>query len=115
MVVGGGRFLFGGQMLDQDTRDFLDDILEFIGTDTLTDEESDEAELANQEYDVTTYALLKGILEARESASDMLYRLAFYFLSKGVSVATVNTSEPLDGEAPKTATSNILIGISLFD
>ncbi len=100
-------------MLDQATRDFLDDVLEFIGAETLTDDESDAAELANMSYDVASYAVLKSILDSRESASDMLYKLAFYYLGRGVNVAKVNTSAPLDGEAPKGPKSNILIGIAL--
>lgn len=94
-------------------KDFLDDILEFIGAEALTDEEFEEVELADELYNVATYAQLKLVLEAREAISDMLYRLAFFFLSKGVQVATVNTSAPLDSTAPKTPASNILIGIVL--
>lgn len=94
-------------------RDFLDSILEFIGTETLTDEEFGDIELADEEYNVQTYRQLKETLEAREAVSDMLYRLAFFFLAKGVKVAVVNTGEPLDDEAPAQPQSQILIGIAL--
>lgn len=94
-------------------REFLDDILEFIGAEALTDQEFEDIELADELYDVATYRELKETLESRGSVSDTLYRLAFYFLGKGVSVATVNTSAPLDDTAPKIPTSQILIGIDL--
>lgn len=99
--------------IEQTVRDFLDDILESINVEVLTDEEADDVELANAEYSVASYAQLKAVLEARDAVSDVLYRLAFFYLSKGVRVATVNTSAPLDAEAPKQPTSQILIGLTL--
>jgi hypothetical protein len=94
-------------------RDFLDEILEFIGAESLTDDEFNALEISEEVYTVSTYAALKSVLEARESVSDMLYRLAFYFLGKGVAVATVNTSEPASDDTAKEPKSEIFIGAEL--
>lgn len=96
-------------------RDFLNDILEFIGAETLTDEEFEQCEEDLGDYgdNVQTYRTLKEVLTARDSSSDTLYQLAFYFLAKGVTVASVNTSQPADDSSPVQAQSQILIGIAL--
>lgn len=91
-------------------RDFLDEILTFIGADSLTDDEFDALTVSEEEYVVSVYAALKGVLEDRESVSDTLYRLAFYFLARGVSVATVNTSEASTDDSARPAQSQIFIG-----
>lgn len=95
-------------------RDFLDEILSFVGADSLTDEEFEALTIGDEELTVATYAALKGVLEARESVSDTLYRLAFYYLAAGVTVATVNTSIPaVAGETVHEPTSQVLIGCVL--
>lgn len=92
-------------------RDFIDEILAFIGSTSLTDEEFDGITATEEAYNVATYRACKEVLESRESVSDTLYRLAFFFLAKGVTVATVNTSQPSEtGVTPKTPTSEIFIG-----
>lgn len=83
-------------------RDYLDDILEFIGAESLTDEEFSSITLENTDNQVANYNSLLSILVSREVVSDMTSRLQYYFLAKGVSVS-----------APVTATSNIFVGSCL--
>lgn len=84
-------------------RDFLNAILDFIGVESLTDEEYDSLGVSAQVYNKTNYTALKGVLEDREEVSDTLDRLKYFFLAKGVAITT-------DAKTPK---SNILIGLSL--
>ncbi len=86
-------------------RDFLDAILEFIGSESLTDEEFDAIELEDEEYTTEVYEALKLVLEGRENVSGQAKRLKLYFVAKGVSLDGT-TANPLPS-------SNIFIGGSL--
>jgi hypothetical protein len=91
-------------------RDFLDDILGFIGSDTLTDEEFEGIVLPEPPaYSAETYTALRAALEARESVSDATTRLRYYFLARGLSVGDPSNA----GAGATTPKSNILIGAKL--
>lgn len=85
-------------------RDFLDAILAFIESETLTDEEFETIELTEEVYTLETYEALKTILTARESVSGQLKRLKLYFIARGVDLSS--------GSA-KPASSQIFIGAEL--
>ncbi len=80
-------------------RDFLNGILQFIGSESLTDEEFESIELEDEEYTIEAYKALDAILFDRESISTIRERLKFYFNIKGVSV-----------EIKPVGKSNILVG-----
>lgn len=84
-------------------RDFLDAILTFIESETLTDDEYDTVTLtAPGAYTKETYEQLKLILESRETVSGQGKKLKLYFIAKGVD---------LSGAPPvHISSSNILIG-----
>lgn len=86
-------------------RDFLDAILAFIESESLTDEEFDTVALTEEAYTLETYTALRTILEARENVSGQTKRLKLYFVARGVDLST----------SPKTptATSNIYLGDAL--
>jgi hypothetical protein len=83
-------------------RDYLNAILEFIGTESLTDEEFDAIDLESTEDQVAVYDALAGVLESRELVSSMLLRLQNYFLAQGTEVVPVTV-----------AVSNIFVGAVL--
>ena len=85
-------------------RDDLDDILLFIGSTSLTDEEFESIDDTNIEIKLNEYTQLKIILESREVVSSMLDRLSYYYLAQGVAVV-----------ASAKAKSNIFVGTSLAD
>lgn len=84
-------------------RDFLDAILAFIGSSSLTDDEFDALTISSYGYDQETYEALAAVLEGRSASSTLTDRLKYFFLSKGVEVA----------EAETEARSNIYIGDAL--
>ncbi len=85
-------------------RDYLDAILDFIGTESLTDEEFDSIDLESTEDQIAVYNTLVGVLQSRElESTDLTLRLQNYFLAKGVQVVPV-TQMPV---------SNIFVGASL--
>lgn len=91
---------FGGNM-----RDWLNAILGFIGTTSLTDEEYAGMNLLNVEtqiYSQAAYDALSAVLLGRENVSQMQARLVGVFKAKGTEV------NPAD-----TAKTNILLGIPL--
>ena len=91
------RFFTGGIL-----RIFLNNILAFIGTTSLTDEEFDSIELEAAGWDQATYDVLSEVLVAREAVSSMQERLKYAFRARGIEV---------DPSAVSTnAKSNILIG-----
>lgn len=85
-------------------REFLDAILAFIGSESLTDEEyAALPEGLTQDYSKEVYEALKTTLQTREGVSGQLKRLKAYFISKGV-----------DLNAPaRDAASQIFIGAAL--
>lgn len=70
-------------------RDFLNAILVFIGSTSLTDDEFESIDLESHGYNQATYAALSEVLDSRESVSSMQDRLKFFFQSKGVTVSEV--------------------------
>lgn len=83
-------------------RDFLDAILAFINSESLTDEEFETVTLEEQTYTKETYEQLRTILEAREGVSGQTKKLKLYFIAKGVDLSGASS--------PKTPNSNIFIG-----
>lgn len=96
-----GPFLYGGLM-----RDFLNAILAFIGTSSLTDLEFDqlETDLPGYGYDLETFEAMKALLFERDEVTETSERLSFYFQAKGLDV---------DGEENDEPKSNIFIGSAL--
>lgn len=86
-------------------RDFLNAILSFIQSETLTDDEFDSIETTTPNYSKVTYLALKGVIDARESISGQGKRLKLYFIARGVDVSDSGSVPP--------AKSNILIGCAL--
>jgi hypothetical protein len=86
-------------------RDFLNAILTFIGSESLTDPEFDSIETETPNYSKVTYLALKSIVDARESVSGQGKRLKLYFIARGVDVSETGSVPP--------ARSNILIGVAL--
>lgn len=85
-------------------RDYLNGILSFIGTESLTDEEFDSISLQDTDDQIAVYQALLGVLQSRDLVSDdMTMRLQSYFLAKGVAVVQVT----------KIPVSNIFVGASL--
>lgn len=87
-------------------REFLNNILNFIGSESLTDDEFNSIETDVPNYSKVTYLALKSVVDARESISGQGKRLKLYFIARGVDVSDANNAVP----APK---SNILIGVAL--
>lgn len=86
-------------------RTFLNNILAWIGTTSLTDEEFDSIDLEAAAWDQATYDVLSAVLVAREAVSSMQDRLKMTFQSRGIEI---------DGDAARVnAKSNILIGDAL--
>lgn len=84
-------------------RQFLDAILEFIGSESLTDAENATLTLSGSpDYSKAAYEALKTVLESREGVSGQGKRLKLYFIAKGTDLST---SPPVH-----IARSNILIG-----
>ncbi len=84
-------------------REFLDAILDFIGSESLTDPENDGISLSGSpDYTKESYEALKLVLESREGVSGQGKRLKLYFIAKGVDLSS---SPPVHLPA-----SNILIG-----
>ena len=88
-------------------RDFLNSILSFIGSESLSDLEFETIDLTIENYSKTTYLALKSVIESRESVSDQGKRLKLYFISHGTDIS--------ESESEKTSTpnSNIFIGVAL--
>lgn len=85
-------------------RYFVNDILRFIGAETLTDVEFATIESTENEYTPELYLEIFAILQSRGTLSDQEERLVLYFEARGVDVAEASTS-----------VSNILMGGSVDD
>lgn len=84
-------------------RDFLDEILAFIGSESLTDEEFELLPDGTvQTYNEYVYKYLRSILQGREAVSSQLNKLKSFFVIKGVSV--------VESTAAKDPVSQILVG-----
>lgn len=91
-------------MTDEELREYLDQILLFIGSTTLTDEEFNSIDIDDPNNKLEVYNALLLILDGRESVTTMQKRLKYYFLAQGVAFAQ-------DGDSPlKKPKSNIYIG-----
>lgn len=85
-------------------RDFLNAILSFIGSESLTDDEFDTVEATLPLYDQATYDDLSRICESRGSVNDSQERLVNYYNAKGVEVSEADTGS-----------SDIFVGSVLCD
>lgn len=83
-------------------RDFLNAILGFISSTSLTDAEFLTAQGTANIFDQTSYDDLARILETREDVSTMQDRLTHFYSAKGVKVKSV-----------VTGSTNIFIGAVL--
>jgi len=83
-------------------REFLNNILAFIGAESLTDLEFAALPIDSAAYNQSTYDALSGVLVSRESVSTMQDRLVGYFKGKGLDVAVAQTGR-----------SNIFLGAVL--
>lgn len=87
-------------------RTFLNAILSFIGSESLTDEEfAALPEGLTEAYNKANYDALKAVLQDRESVSGQLSKLYSYFQAKGVDVSASG--------AAVTPNSQILVGVAL--
>jgi hypothetical protein len=84
-------------------RDYLDEILSFIGSESLTDEEFTSITLEDTLDQIANYNALLTLLHSRESVSETKARLQYYFLAKGIKVTTQHIS----------GMSNIFVGSAL--
>ncbi len=83
-------------------RTFLNDVLAFIGSESMTDDEYDALPVGlAQEYTKTTYEALRGVIVTRESVSTQAPKLKRYFEAKGVDLSTTPARIP---------SSQILVG-----
>lgn len=86
-------------MLDADDRQTLDDVLNFIGAESLSDDEFADLELDDLSDELENYNALIAVLLNRDSVSDRADRLFDYYKAKGVEIPE-----------PVVAKSNILVG-----
>lgn len=84
-------------------REYLNGILEFIGAESLTDEEFSSITLDNHDNPSEVYEVLFDLLESREAVSDMILRLQSYYTAQGISVSS----------SSHTPTSDIFVGSPL--
>jgi hypothetical protein len=75
-------------------RVFLNGILSFIGSESLTDVEFNSLTVTVQEYSKEVYEALKGVLQNREGVSGQLKKLQSYFVAKGVDLSTTPARTP---------------------
>jgi hypothetical protein len=118
--------LFIGAFYDT-LRGFLNYILEFIGSTSLTNDEFDSLTLVNPEfeYNLETYNALLSVLDSREDLSDARDRLKSMFEATGLVIdepaPTENESDILFGGGVEDADTetggytNVLIGGSVED
>jgi len=89
-------------------REFLDEILDFIGSETLSDMEFDDLggddSTLPETYTLDVYTALKGVVEDREGVSGQGRKLKAYFQARGLDI---------DPGLVPTPNSNILIGKAL--
>lgn len=83
-------------------RDDLDEILTFIGAETLTDEEFDSVDIENEDNARDVYEALLAVINSRELVSNMAERLRAYYAAQGTTF-----------EQDNRAKSNIFIGSRL--
>lgn len=77
-------------------RVFLNEILAFIGSESLTDEEFDAIpDTLVQGYNEYVYQALRSILQEREGVSSQLAKLKGFFTAKGVSTSATPVKDPI--------------------
>jgi len=86
-------------------RDFINTVLAFIGTSSLTNDEYEEIDLSDFGYNIPTFDVVKMLLFERDEATETSDRLKLYFMAKGVNVEGDDVTLP--------AKSNIFIGAAL--
>lgn len=86
-------------------RDFLNFVLGFIGSSTLTDDEFLEFDGLDYGNNLVTYTALKMLLIERDEATETTDKLKFYFLAKGV--------YGIEDDVVDAPRSNIFIGAAL--
>lgn len=86
-------------------RDFLNFVLNFIGSSTLTDDEFLDFDGLDFGNNLVTFTALKMLLIERDEATETTDRLKYYFLGKGVAGIIDDVVD-----APR---SNIFIGAAL--
>lgn len=84
-------------------RDFINAVLAFIGTSSLTDSEFAALPISVAGYDAATYSAIDGVLKSREGVSNMRDRARYVFLAKGIELPPLTEAKP----------SNILVGAGL--
>lgn len=86
-------------------RIFLNNILSFIGSESMTDDEFATITTSAEEYSREVYEQLKAVLQTREGISGQLKKLYSYFTAHGLDL----TNTPV-----RPANSQILIGGPLY-
>ncbi len=87
-------------------RTFIDGILDFIGSTSLTDDEwTSLSDLTEQVYNLENYTRILATIDARETVSGTRERFTDYFKAAGVAI-----SETPESEQGK---SNIFVGEAL--
>ncbi len=86
-------------------RSFSNDILSFIDSESLTDEEYESFPSGLTEaYLKANYEALKAVLQTRDGVSAQLKKLHAYFRAKGVDLSATASRDP---------NSQILVGVAL--
>lgn len=85
---------------------FLNNILSFIGSESLTDSEFNSIGVSVEAYNRENYEALKSVLQGREGVSGQLKKLKNYFDAKGVDLSNTPARLPA---------SQILIGGAILD
>jgi len=85
-------------------REFVNFILNFIGSSSLTTEEFESLDIPSYGNNIDTFDAIKMLLIERDETTETTTRLKYYFEGRGV-----NVGDPV----LETAKSNIFIGSSL--
>lgn len=80
--------------LPTDARSVCDQILRFIGAESLTDDEWATLTVTVNSTGLEVYQALYGVLDARGSTAAMMDRLACYFKAKGIDIVVETEREP---------------------
>lgn len=89
-------------------RDDLNEILAFIGAESLTDEEFETIDLDELDTDQKVFDALALVLEGRESVTDMVLRLRYYYAAQGSTLSSETPEAP--GVESSPSGSNIFVG-----
>lgn len=91
-------------------RSDLNGVLDFIGSESLTDDEFEaiEGDISSFSNNEEVYTALCQILDGRESVTNMTERLKYYYLAQGVSFAMDGAPGFPDTSLP--GKSNVYVG-----